>query len=363
MNHPNPNLVRAVQAVRERLLNLRRARWRLLSERLSGLLSCIDTLATTRRKLVLCVERGYDHAARHCMAGVDSALRSLSYQLQDAQRPPWHDPAPVPSLRDIFADLRQLQEEFGEVRYPHRDQTLSVVTEPITLEGVHFGPFEIVLHLESLTDAHHGATYEIVALEPNPAASNDDVTHPHVSGGGLCAGDGVAAIQAALASGRVCDFFVMVRSVLETYNPSSPYVRIEDWDGVSCYGCGHVMGADDAHWCSICENDFCEECAGYCARCDETTCNDCLEQCPACDESVCRSCMAECPDCGRALCRRCLENNECPCHEEEDDDDQPDREGEGLDGDEGEEGGEEAAATPGVAAVHADRVGQAAVPA
>ena len=63
----------------------------------------------------------------------------------------------------------------------------------------------------------------MIALDPHPAALNDAVTHPHVSDERLCTGDAGAAIQAALAAGRVFDFFTLVRSVLVTYNPESPY--------------------------------------------------------------------------------------------------------------------------------------------
>ena len=33
------------------------------------------------------------------------------------------------------------------------------------------------------------------------------------------------------ADGRLFDFFVIVRQVLNTYNPHSAYISLEDWDG------------------------------------------------------------------------------------------------------------------------------------
>jgi hypothetical protein len=47
-------------------------------------------------------------------------------------------------------------------------------------------------------------------MDPHPSSRNNEVTHPHVSGERLCAGDAGAAIEAAIASGRICDFFVLV---------------------------------------------------------------------------------------------------------------------------------------------------------
>jgi len=318
MNKTTENLVRAAQVILTRLLELRRARWRLLAERLGTLPDRREVLAKARKRLAICAERGYDHAARRCLVGVESALRDLAHHLQEVQRTPWADSLLVPSMRDLLQDLRQLEDEFGGVKYKPQDKTVSVTTDPITLEDVALGPFEIILHLQTLADAQRGATYEVLALNPNPAASNDAVTHPHVSDGSMCPGDGGAAIQAALRSGRICDFFVMVRSVLTHYNPGSPFVRLEDWHGVSCYDCGYVMDPDDSRWCRSCENDFCSDCASYCICCDQTTCNGCLEECAACAEQACKACMSECPDCGRRLCRLCLDDDLCPCHEEDD---------------------------------------------
>ena len=355
MNDEIKKLTRTTHEIRTRLLELRRARWRLLPERIGGLLDRVDVLARARKRLAICAERGYDHAARKCLVGVESALRDLAYQLQEVQRTPWADSLLVPSMRDLVQDLGQLEDEFGGVKYKPQDKTVSVTTDPITLEDVALGPFEIILHLQTLADAHRGAIYDVVALNPNPAGANDAVTHPHVSDGRMCPGDGGAAIQAALRSGRICDFFVMARSVLTHYNPGSPFVRLEDWYGVSCYDCGYVMDPDDSRWCCSCENDFCGECASCCICCDETTCNACLEECAACAEQACKVCMSECPDCGRRLCRLCLDDDQCPCHEEEKEND--------IHEDQEEENQTAGTAVPTGAVVLAHGVGQTAVPA
>ncbi len=41
-------------------------------------------------------------------------------------------------------------------------------------------------------------------------------------------------IRTALEQGRLCDFFSLVRSILNTYSPDSPYVSLYDWCGVAC---------------------------------------------------------------------------------------------------------------------------------
>ena len=66
----------------------------------------------------------------------------------------------------------------------------------------------------------------MIALIPIPAAPNEEVTHPHVSAQKLCAGEGQAAIEAALTSGRIADFFMLVDRVLHTYTEGSAFIEL-----------------------------------------------------------------------------------------------------------------------------------------
>ncbi|MGC9455864.1 MAG: hypothetical protein ACP5HU_13545, partial [Phycisphaerae bacterium] len=184
-------------------------------------------------------------------------------------------------------------------------------------------PFEIRLRITGLANMRHsGAVYRIVALDPRPAAGHEHVTHPHVSDQRLCEGDAGAAISSVLQTGRICDFFQLVHSVLTTYNSGSPYVPLENWDGRSCYDCGYVVAEDDIHWCAACENDFCPECISYCRRCNESTCLGCLQSCRVCGEHVCPGCITTCPECGERLCLNCREELQCPCLSERNDEDE-----------------------------------------
>ncbi len=65
------------------------------------------------------------------------------------------------------------------------------------MNDVHLGDFEIQLHVPSLAEMRYNSIFRIVALDPHPAASNDCVTHPHVSDERLCPGDAGAAINMA----------------------------------------------------------------------------------------------------------------------------------------------------------------------
>ena len=103
-----------------------------------------------------------------------------------------------------------------------------MTTESITLEGVCLGPFEIRLELRRLQDIGRRSPYLVIALDANPAATAENVAHPHVNDDMLCPRDASTAVNAALASGRLCDCFMIVQSVRNPYNSGSPYVRIED---------------------------------------------------------------------------------------------------------------------------------------
>ena len=95
---------------------------------------------------------------------------------------------------------------FEEVSVDLKDKTITVQTACIELDYVDFGPFNIVLHWERIGQ---GRAFDVIAKEPNRSQVNDRVTHPHVREDELCEGEGTTAIHAALASGRLLDFFVL----------------------------------------------------------------------------------------------------------------------------------------------------------
>ena len=75
---------------------------------------------------------------------------------------------------------------------------------------------------------------------PNPASTNSDVIHPHVKDGELCAGDAKAPINAALASGRLADAFLIIQSTLTDLQRRSAYVKLDQWHGVPCSDCSRI---------------------------------------------------------------------------------------------------------------------------
>ena len=112
-----------------------------------------------------------------------------------------------------------MADEFEAVDIDLGEHELSVTTDRIVLEGINLGSFKIRLdwHLLGFSSA-----YRVMALDPNPAAKNEDITHPHVQDGNLCEGEGRSAVQAALEECRLYDFFLLVSRLLHTYGRGKP---------------------------------------------------------------------------------------------------------------------------------------------
>jgi hypothetical protein len=222
-------------------------------------------------------------------------------------------------LVDIYQDLVALDTELEALDFSRQERWLSVTTEPIELEGVYLGPFEIRLRWTEPVDA---PSYRVVALEPHPAATRDNVTHPHVLDEILCEGDGRVVIRRALAEGRLYDFFVLVASVLRSYNAQSPFVALEVWRGAECSDCGALVSDEERYVCNACGENLCEGCDILCDGCSDGFCMDCLARCVACDQFNCRGCAKRCGACGAALCGHCFTKNErCgDCHEKDSED-------------------------------------------
>jgi hypothetical protein len=190
---------------------------------------------------------------------VRRGLRGLSCAVRDAVSATdrqLKQPQPAaPGLGDLVAELVQLDDEFGGLKVDLRQKTLRVTTEPIELEEVFLGPFAVLLRWPRLEREACGRCFEVIALEPRPAATKSEVTHPHVSGGSLCPGDATLPIQRALEQGRLADAFCLVRGVLTHYNSGSAHVPLSDWGSRDCRECGCHVHTDDLSYCDRCGFD------------------------------------------------------------------------------------------------------------
>lgn len=311
------NLVKLANYILSALLELRTARLKEIQAKLEEVGYRSSEAIKDSHRFSVSIEKKWFCAAQQTIDKVSRDLNDFSHYLNRFKELINREEAAVPTLSDIVSELVQMEQEVEKFNFDLAEKTISVMTKSIVLEDVSFGPFEIKLCLNDFNKLYQNRPYRVIALDPNPAATDEDVTHPHVSHEILCEGDGHTAISKALEQGRLCDFFTMVIGVLENYNPSSPYVSIDDWEGRGCYDCGCTISSDEIYYCEYCENDLCDHCSTYCQRCDTTVCLGCAFNCPACGEPVCSRCTTKCKECEETLCKDCLTDGLCQSCEEQ----------------------------------------------
>jgi hypothetical protein len=271
------------------------------------------------RQLDTCRHRAWPYAAAVVEDRLERALERCIERFQEIRRQVARQGSPlfIQRTREIFRDLVALSDEFEGVSIDGPDHMVAITTEAIVLEDVNLGPFEIRLHWDRIGDRR---TYRVIALNPNPAGESSDTTHPHVKGEQLCEGDGRPAIENALRSGRLLDFFQLVSRILETYNAGSAYVALSEWNGSRCSDCGDVVSDEERYTCDRCGDSLCHDCLDSCARCESFCCHGCTNYCRQCDESICSACQEACQHCARSLCHSCIsETGLCEeCQEEHD---------------------------------------------
>jgi hypothetical protein len=282
-------------------------------------------LRSTWRRICRCRQRHWHLAADRLQRSLQNQARNIEHWCRPLLQPRQSSVSP-PDPMEIRRELLAIEEEFGAVEIDLKLRTIRAVTDPVALEEIELGPFAIELHASRLGHGRGSDCFRILALEPNPAASNESVTHPHVSDGVLCPGEASAPIREALNSGRLLDAFCLVRSVLSTYNAASPYVRLEDWTGVACADCGYSTDHDNLSFCPACEKDYCEECISICEICEESCCSGCLERDRQSGRYCCPSCRHTCAECERTVDHDSFDEEselcpECRQQQEENEDD------------------------------------------
>jgi hypothetical protein len=253
--------------------------------------------------------KGWYRAVCRLRCLLAQAIRRLTVALNEVQQslaPP--KPESTPTVRDVLADLQALSTEFDEIKVSTTNHTIGVLTDCVILDGVGLGRFEIVLDWEHL---HETGAYDVIAQDGCAAETDSDTTHPHVQSNSLCEGEGKVAISKALTEGRLFDFFVLVRQILHTYNPSSAYVQLDDWFGIQCPDCGSTTGEDETTLCEGCATMTCFECSTRCTDCDYRYCSDCIRICTGCESDICSSCRSLCSECGDGFCKGCINAGRC----------------------------------------------------
>jgi hypothetical protein len=332
------------------LIHTQASQWQLANGRVALPTDNWCEFSQLQRRRQRAIQSGWNRAARSLLAESVTTANALRLEFDELCRQLRQQPLAPPSMAEIYRDLVSLRQEFEDVMVDFEEQELCVKTAPIIFNHLDLGDFEIRL---KWTRINEPCSYRVVALNPSPARSNSDVTHPHISNEQLCEGDGRAAVRAALAGLRLSDFFLLVGRLLATYAQGRAYVELDEWRGEPCHGCGCGVDSDDRSYCQRCDETFCNDCIESCSFCDESHCSDCLEVCAHCDLRLCSSCLDACSVCGTNLCSDCLTQERCAeCNAT---DDQNIESAQTAD--------DRATATAANAAVQPDCLGQASLPA
>jgi hypothetical protein len=274
----------------------------------------MDAINTFKNQLGYLVSQ-----ADYCLHGVTGRrVRSDGYSHRPDNRLPLLKPA------TIAAGLEGVKSDFKEWRMERRTEgwVLVVETHPIRISDprydviVDFGPFNIELQLSQLARGVH-KPYKLVAIHPNIVAGHPRTTHPHVKNDLLCEGAGEGMIRKALRVGDLQSFLIIISQILTTYNPGSPYLRLEYWSKLLPRGANprpHAsFGEDesDEPVCQLCENEIEEP--FNCSLCGRIICEECSHYCDDHDRTICTTCMntmrsehrgcADCEDFGSDICR------------------------------------------------------------
>ena len=323
MNQKRKTLLRAAVSLREQYIarwHERRSRW--VPDVKAEVRPFSQRMLRQERLFRMALGRGSELATEILRHRYIRALEDVRSVIDSQYRQFGQRDTPAPSPRDLFEELVAAEQEFGRIEFNARKQRISVTTEPIQLEGIHLGRFRIDLFLDCIERKDPLLWFRVEAMDPNPAASNADVTHPHVNDCQLCAGDAIHPIEHALQDGRISEFFALVRSVLTNYNAESPYVALSEWEGHACHDCGYTTNDECAYYCEGCEEIFCDECIRSCEICGTTLCRECMHQSEISDAWACESCAAQCNGCSlwcttdeltNGLCEHCLDQQD---HEE-----------------------------------------------
>ncbi len=151
----------------------------------------------------------------------------------------------TPSTEQIEKDLLSLTKEFDGVYFDQKANTLKVVTNKIVLNKVDLGRFVITLDLNKLPvgfekvkrtslssyyTRYNSRPYDISALDGPIGRSFERALHPHVfASGKVCEGNGKILITNALNSCDYYAFFLVVKTILNTYNAGNAIAPVSDW--------------------------------------------------------------------------------------------------------------------------------------
>lgn len=230
----------------------------------------------------------------------------------------------------LYKTLRReaaaLTKRYGadRVKIPGEEDLLfSILSDEIHLtddndEEYNFGQFLIGPEVRGFGRSY--LSLKTIPLQPLENLSGGE-PHPHVSTGyHPCMGDGWKRAAEAIQEGFLTDFVTLVLSCLDTYNPTAPYLRLEDWlVEFDCCSVGQVYIVATARQTVSATVRTGGGCYRRCYRCDCVLCGECVYTCYDCGETFCESCIYN--DYNVPLCSYCKvqrDERDKPADKEED---------------------------------------------
>lgn len=299
-------------AIREQLLLLRRRPMGLWPTGTGRIIDRMYNLLDIHRQVEVASARQLPNAAQRLKAKWDDVLKDLTGAIRDVAQRKDQVPPDVRSLSDILQDLGQIRQEYGGLDYFADEAMLAVTTPSVALQGLDLGRFRIELNVLSLGRRARKSFYEIRTLDLRCAASNGGACHPHVLFGHLNAREFTEPIREAKLMGRIADFFNLIVQALQSYDPSTAYVKIQDWHKVFCSQCHAELQEGEHLFCEGCDEYCCQRCQVQCPDCGKRVCQNCQSVCHLCGGILCSHCISSCALCGAGTCQRCLQAGLCP---------------------------------------------------
>lgn len=241
-------------------------------------------------------------------------------------------------VKQIMADERVESISQGGKGY---DSYLDIVIKQMIVSNTAIGPLKIRLPV-------HGIPRVYKTDDSN--LSKNGYWHPHVqTSGGVCFGDAGTAAQVVFNERGLHFRFDFLATLLNGYNPASPYEKISNWAPMFCMNCEEPLKGSNIHNCSCgsvvckkcaedtktscCKKSVCPVCSSKCKNCQSIVCKDsiisketgkeyglsgcdeckkegcvlCIQTCRSCNSTrhLCQDCSYYCSKCGRAECKEC----------------------------------------------------------
>jgi len=145
------NLIRLSSLLLDSLYELKKAKLRQIQSVMDDFgLRCSDATKDSHL-FYAAIERGWLSSAEQVISRVNRNLNDFSYYLQRFKELVNADETVLPKLADIYAELIQIEQEFGEIKFDSNEKAISVTTEPIILNNIPLGPFEVKLSIDQIS--------------------------------------------------------------------------------------------------------------------------------------------------------------------------------------------------------------------